>query len=166
MKKIKFMKQKIKFTGLLLSVFMSITAFGQVNVNINLGKPVAQEQWYGTDNNYYYLPEQGVYYNVSRRVYVYPDGGNWLYAKKLPSRYGSYSYRSSKYVVIRERSPFVRDNEIKTRYANGNNPKAQGRHDNGNHNGSKTVIKRTVHSSHGNGNSSGNNGKAGGKGKH
>jgi hypothetical protein len=132
------MKKIILLTGILFSLFADYSA--QAQVTINLGKPVAREPWYATDNNYYYLPEQGVYYNVSRRAYIFPDGGNWLYANRLPSRYGNYTYRTSQYVRVNERSPFMRDDYYKQKYYKGNNPKAQGRHDNGNRNGAARQV--------------------------
>jgi hypothetical protein len=138
------MKKIILLTGVLFSLFTSYNAEAQVNVNVNLGRPVVQESWYASDKNYYYLPEQGVYYNVQRRAYIFPENGQWLYANRLPSRYGNYTYRSSQYVRISEPSPFKRDDVYRQKYYKGNNPKAQGRHDNGNHNGaykSKTVIQ-------------------------
>ena len=129
------MKKILLVAAVLFSI--SATNSAQAQVNVHVGKPVVKEQWYSRDNSYYYLPEQGVYYNVQRKVYVFPENGQWLYANRLPSRYGSYSYRNSQYVRINDRSPFDRDNEYRQKYYKGNNPKAQGRHDNGNHNGAK-----------------------------
>ena len=130
--------------GLAFSLCATFNSQAQVRVSVNIGTPVMQQSWYANDNDYYYMPEQGVYYNVRRRVYVYPDGGRWLFASQLPSRYGNYTYRNSRYVQVRDRSPFNRDNDYKQRYqvnnnrggyGNGNNPHYNGRHDNGNHYG-------------------------------
>lgn len=91
-------------------------AQAQVNVNVNFGTPVAQSPWYTTDDNYYYLPEQGVYYNVDRRMYVFRENDQWLYARNLPSRYNGYNYRNSHYVIVRDRNPFGYHNVYSTRY--------------------------------------------------
>lgn len=102
---------------MVLSLCLATDAGAQVHVKVNLGIPVSRESWYSTDNDYYYLPEQGVYYNVRRKVYVYPENGTWVYRRTLPSRYGSYSIRTSHYVKIHDRSPFNRDNDYKQRYS-------------------------------------------------
>lgn len=123
------MKKVLVFTGLLFSLTTSFSSNAQVHVNVQFGTPVVQERWYASDNDYYYLPEQGVYYNVRRKVYVYPEGGKWLYANRLPSRYGNYSYRSSKYVRVRDRSPFDKDNDYRKRYYRGKNENNNNRND-------------------------------------
>jgi hypothetical protein len=127
------------------------TAQAQVRVNVNIGTPVAQSPWYSTDDDYYYLPEQGVYYNVNRRVYVYQDNNQWMYAQNLPSRYNGLTWKKSHYVRVRDRSPFNYHNSYSKKYGrnyNGghvtyrrdmdgrtNNGRGNNGHDNGNHNG-------------------------------
>ena len=81
------MKKILLVAAVLFS--MSATNSAQAQVSVHVGRPVVKEQWYSRDNSYYYLPEQGVYYNVQRKVYVFPENGQWLYANRLPSRYGS-----------------------------------------------------------------------------
>ncbi len=120
-------------------------ASAQVHINVSIGAPVVQQPWYGYDDDYYYMPEQDVYYNVSRRVYVYPEAGRWMYASRLPERYHGYSWNSGRYYRIRGRAPFDRDNYYRQQYAQGydrrdyrgegGNPHMRGRHDNGRHNG-------------------------------
>jgi hypothetical protein len=138
------MKKIMVLAGLAFSLFATFDSQAQVRVSLNIGTPVVQQSWYANDNDYYYMPEQGVYYNVRRRVYVYPESGRWMYANQLPSRYGNYTYRNSRYVQVRDRSPFDRDIDYQQRYrvdnnrggyGNGNNPHYNGRHDNGNHYG-------------------------------
>jgi hypothetical protein len=123
-KKPRKMKKILFLAGLALSLGSSINSEAQVRVSLNIGRPVTQQPWYANDNDYYYLPEQGVYYNTRRRVYVYPENGAWLTASRLPARYGNYGYTRSKYVRVRDRSPFDRDNDYRTKY---------GRRDNDNH---------------------------------
>lgn len=110
--------KRILFAALLaFSTAATVTeARAQVRVNVNIGTPVRQSPWYGTDDNYYYLPEQGVYYNVTRRVYVYRNGNQWVYAPNLPSRYNGYSWRSSNYVRVKDRNPFDFHNTYASRY--------------------------------------------------
>lgn len=127
------MKKLAILTTLILGLGTSFSGNAQVRVNVNIGTPVVHERWYSSDNDYYYLPEQGVYYNVRRRVYVYPEGGRWMYANRLPGRYGNYTYRTSHVVRIHERSPFNRNDVYRRRYYRGEN--RHERHDNGRHNG-------------------------------
>ena len=106
------MKNRLAFAFLLFgsTVTFQNIAQAQVQVNVNLGTPVSQSPWYATDDNYYYLPEQGVYYNVPKRVYVFPEGNQWVYAPNLPARYNGYGYGKSHYVQVRDRSPFNNHN--------------------------------------------------------
>jgi hypothetical protein len=124
------MKKLIVLSTLILGLCSSFHADAQVQVNVNIGTPVVQERWYSSDNDYYYLPEPGVYYNVRRRVYIYPEGGRWVYGRHLPGRYGNYTYRTSRVIRIHERSPFNHNDQYRKRYYRGNN-----HHDNGRHNG-------------------------------
>ena len=126
------MKKIVLLAGMVLSLGAAVKSDAQVRVSLQIGQPVVQQSWYSRDNDYYYLPEQGVYYNVRRKVYVYPENGSWVYASRLPSRYGNYSYRSSRYVRVRDRSPFDRDNVYRQRYQSNYGGY---RHDNGNHRG-------------------------------
>ena len=88
----------------------------QVRVNVNIGTPVRQSPWYASDDNYYYLPEQGVYYNVNRRMYVFQNNNQWVYAPNLPSRYRGFNWKNSHYVQVRDRSPFDYHNAYASRY--------------------------------------------------
>ncbi len=127
------MKKIILLAGLALNLFASFDSQAQVKVSVQFGTPVIHQPWYANDNDYYYLPEQGVYYNVRRRVYVYPEGNAWLFADRLPSRYGNYSYRSSQYVKLRDRRPFERDADYRSRYYGRHRGYGRGgRWDNGN----------------------------------
>lgn len=111
--------KKILAAALLLfgtAASMPTDAQARVSVNINIGTPVTQSPWYATDDDYYYLPEQGVYYNVSRRVYVYNESGRWMYARNLPGRYNGFSWNKSNYVRIRDRSPFNYNNVYANRF--------------------------------------------------
>ena len=130
------MNKIVLLAGLAMSLCASPDSQAQVHINVQIGAPVVQQPWYANDNDYYYMPEQGVYYNVRRKVYVYPEGGKWLYADRLPSRFGNYSYRNSHYVRVRDRSPFDRDNDYRQRYHSNNggdhndHRNGQGNHDN------------------------------------
>ena len=124
------MKNLFITTGIALLVLMGSNCIAQISVNIQIGKPIIQERWYTTDHNYYYLPEEGIYYNVNRRVYVFPYEGVWVYSRTLPPSYGNYSYRTSRYVRIREAKPFERDNHFRQKYYSGHRKDGKG-HDRG-----------------------------------
>ncbi len=119
------MKRLIICFALAIGVLAAEKSSAQVRVNIDIGRPVASEPWYGVDDDYYYMPDYGVYYNVQRRVYVYPDNGRWVYGSSLPSSYGHVTYRRAHHVRIHERSPFDRDDDYRVKY----------KHDNGKHKG-------------------------------
>lgn len=109
--------KKLLFASLLaLGLGASLPGSAQVRINLSFGTNSRYQPWYAKDNNYYYLPEQGVYYNVTNRMYVYPENGNWYYARTLPSRYNGYTYRQSRYVPLRDVAPFTHHETIVTRY--------------------------------------------------
>ena len=144
------MKKTVLLAGLALSLCTSFKSEAQVRVNINIGTPVTQG-WYANDDDYYYMPEQGVYYNVRRRAYVYPEGGGWMYANRLPPRSGDYCYANSHYQRVRARAPFYRNDYYRSQYGvayndhHGNYIHDHDRHNNGKHRGGN-----------GNGNGNGN----------
>jgi hypothetical protein len=109
-----------------LSLFAGFRTEAKVNINVQLGAPVVQQPWFASDNDYFYMPNQGVYYNVRRQVYVYPEAGRWNYARRLPARYGNVSYSSVRTVRIHDRSPFDRDNDNRRRYVVVNNDNRRG----------------------------------------
>jgi hypothetical protein len=134
------MKKILILAGLALSLGSSFSSEAQVRINVQIGAPVIQQSWYDVDDDYYYMPDQGVYYNVRRQVYVYPYGGNWVYANRLPSSYGNCSYNSVRYYRIHDRSPFARHGYYRNQYpvgygGGGYRDNGYRRHDNGNHNG-------------------------------
>src|SRR5688572_19073097 len=99
------MKKILMLTGLALCLGSSFSIEAQVRINVQIGAPVIQQSWYDVDDDYYYMPDQGVYYNVRRQVYVYPYGGNWVYGPSLPPSYGGYTYGSGRYYRINGRAP-------------------------------------------------------------
>jgi hypothetical protein len=113
----RLMKKIVLLAGLAFGLCTSFQSEAQVRVNIQIGAPVVQQSWYNNDDDYYFMPDQGVYYNVRRRVYVYPQGGSWVYANRLPSRYGNVTYGNSRYYRVRERAPFSRNDYYRRRYA-------------------------------------------------
>jgi len=160
------MKKIVLLAGVALSLCTSFKSEAQVRVNIQIGAPVAQQSWYANDDDYYYMPDQGVYYNVRRRVYVYPESGNWVYATRLPARYGHYTYSNSRYQRIRARAPFSRNEYYRNQYAvahngqRGNNTGGYDRRDNNNRgsngNGNRNDRDNRNNGDRNNGNNNGN----------
>lgn len=110
----------------------------RVNINISFGTPVMQQPWYAADNDYIYMPDQGVYFNTRRQVYVFQDGGRWCTAQRLPARFGNVSYRNVRNVRMHDFRPFERDADNRRRFAmnqngsfRGDNHFAQGNNNNG-----------------------------------
>ncbi len=130
------MKKILLLAALSISLLGATSATAQVRVNINVGAPVARQSWYSYDDDYYYMPDQDCYYNVRRQVYVYLEGGGWVYAPALPQRYGGYNYNTVRSYRVRARAPFDRNDYYRRQYATAYN--GDYRHDNGNHNGWNT----------------------------
>jgi len=114
------MKKFFLLAGLALSLGATMKADAQVRINVNIGNPmpVMQQSWYGNDCDYYYMPDQGVYYNVNRNMYVWPNGGNWMCGPALPPSYGNCSWGNSRYYSFRGRSPFMRNDYYRNYYGN------------------------------------------------
>lgn len=111
------MKKLIISAALALScIGAAIRIDAQVRASASFGSPVTNAMCYSSNDRYYYLPEQGVYYNASRRVYVYPENNNWFFSSTLPDRYNGYNWRRSHYVITRERAPFMHHEEYEGRY--------------------------------------------------
>lgn len=111
----------MKRKGLLLlfglTLMLSAPALAQVNINVHTGKPVYRQPIYQEVADYYYLPDYGVYYNVPRKVYVYQERGQWVYARRLPKRYGyHHDWRRTHFVRMHERAPFLRNDYYHRRY--------------------------------------------------
>lgn len=108
---------KILFVfALLFAVGRPATA--QVNVNVNMGAPQYRQPIYHEVADYYYLPDYGVYYNVNRKMYFYPEHGRWVYARRLPKRYGfHHDWRRTHFVRMHERAPFFRNDYYHRKYS-------------------------------------------------
>ncbi len=112
------MKRIALLAGLMLSLCSAFSTEAQVRVRINFGSPVVAQPWFAQDQDYFFLPGPGVYYNVRRRVYVYPENGAWLFARRLPARYGACSYENTRYYRVRDYHPFERHDYYRNQYRN------------------------------------------------
>lgn len=110
------MKKIALIAAIGLSLFTGFRSEARVNINVQLGAPVMQQSWYANDRDYVYMPDYGVYYNTRRQVYIFPESGRWMTARRLPNRFGNVNYRSVRTVTIRDSRPFDRDNEYRRRY--------------------------------------------------
>ncbi|QJD95920.1 hypothetical protein HH214_08550 [Mucilaginibacter robiniae] len=118
----------IAATIALSSLAFSQAANAQINfsVGINIGNqpdwgPVGYNQ-----ANYYYMPDIDTYYDVNTHQFVYFNGGQWINAYDLPSRYSNYDLYNGYKVVINDRTPWTHANVYRSRYAS-----FRGRHDQG-----------------------------------
>jgi hypothetical protein len=88
--------------------FGSSDAQVNVGVNINIGR---QPVWgpVGYDYvDYYYIPDIDVFYYVPTHRWVYLNGGHWIFAARLPARYGHYDLYTLHKEVINEDRPYLR----------------------------------------------------------
>ena len=111
------MKKLIILSVLVFASFAYKAADAQININISIGN---QPEWGPagyTNADYYYLPDIDVYYHISNRTYTYQEGNRWVTRIALPARYNHYNLYKGYKVVINEPTPWLRANEIRSRYA-------------------------------------------------
>ena len=84
------------------------------------GEPVQVDQapvFADDDDDFYYLPDVGAYYDVDSQCYFYFNGYNWISAAYLPGEYRYYDWRNARRFEVRERRPFMRDDFYRERYS-------------------------------------------------
>lgn len=111
------MKKILLISTICLGAFCGKTE-AQLRFNVNIG---LQPAWGPTGYdyvNYYYLPDLGVYYDVSRGLFVYFDLGQWNFSSVLPARFGNYDLYHSYKVVVNDRNPWIRNDYYRTHYNN------------------------------------------------
>jgi hypothetical protein len=123
------MKKIALLAGIAFSLLTSVSSQAQVRISFNMGLPVVQQTWYDYDDDYYYMPEVEAYYNVRRGLYIYPDNGGWVTANCLPPRYNGYTYGSGRYIRVRDRAPFSRNDYYRRQYATNYNGGHRGYND-------------------------------------
>lgn len=112
------MKKLILLAVLLTSGLLSQKAEAQVSFRFNIG---IQPVWgpAGYDHvEYYYLPEIEAYYYVPTRQYIYLYNGRWITRGYLPQRYRNFDLYSTRKIVINEPKPYMRHNEMRSKYSN------------------------------------------------
>jgi hypothetical protein len=119
------MKKLVTLFSFVLSMafVQQSTAQIRINANINIG---SQPLWgpVGYDYvDYYYLPDVDVYYNVPQRRFIYLDGGRWIFAASLPTRFGNINLYSVPKVVINEPRPYLRADVYRVKYKGWKGPK-------------------------------------------
>lgn len=102
------MKKIALIAALGLSLLSGFRSDARVNINVSFGIPVVQQSWYANDNDYVYMPDQGVYYNTRQQMYVFQDGGQWCTAQRLPARFGSMNYMNVRTTRVHDFRPFER----------------------------------------------------------
>lgn len=90
----------------LLSFLCPQENYAQIKVNVNIG---SQPVWGPTGYDYakfYYLPDLDMYYDVSRKEYMYNENNRWVYINHLPDRYRNYDLFKGYKVVFKEDRPY------------------------------------------------------------
>lgn len=118
--------KKLIVLGLLGVIgWMPFKASAQISVSLNIGsQPLWGPVGYDHVDNYY-LPDIECYYDVPRRQFIYMDGGRWIYASNLPSRYRGYDLYSGYKVVINSRDPYRNFNHHRVSYGRYRNNRSQ-----------------------------------------
>jgi hypothetical protein len=88
--------------------------------------PWAPAHGYRTKHHYYYYPGPGVYYDVDRKIYFYPQGSEWRVSASLPVgiRLDVHSYTV---LDMDADKPYVYHGEVAKRYPPGQLKKAEGK---------------------------------------
>jgi hypothetical protein len=109
-------KKSIYIFALLAGTFLFNAANAQVSIRFNIG---VQPIWgpVGYDYvDYYYLPDIEVYYYVPQHQFIYQEGGVWITASSLPSRYGTFDLYQAHKVVINEPKPYLHHETHSSKY--------------------------------------------------
>lgn len=113
------MKKILLFSGFILGsiLFQEASAQLRISIRANIGsQPVWGPSGYDRAE-YYYLPEIDVFYNVSRRQYVYEQRGRWVFSASLPRQYRNYDLYSGYKVVVNDNRPYRNAGMYRTKYA-------------------------------------------------
>ena len=113
------MKKILLLSGFILGsiLFQEASAQLRISIRANIGsQPVWGPSGYDRAE-YYYLPEIDVFYNVSRRQYVYEQRGRWGFRASLPRQYRNYDLYSGYKVVVNDNRPYRNAGMYRTKYA-------------------------------------------------
>ena len=136
------MKKLIILSAIAMSGLFYNTAYAQIRVHLGFGfgphrvvyaaAPVVVEQApvyeqaapaynepaqvYNNNDDYYYLPDVGAYYDVTAQCYYYNDGANWVSAAYLPGEYRGYDWRNARRFEVREPRPYLHDDFYRSRF--------------------------------------------------
>jgi hypothetical protein len=87
---------------------------GQIAAEVPVYRENPNENYYN-DDDYYYLPDVGAYYDVTAQSYYYNDGYNWVSAAYLPG-YRDYDWRNARRYEVRTTRPYLHDDFYRSRY--------------------------------------------------
>ena len=121
------MKKLVLLSAIAISGFMINTADAQIGIRASIGYapqraiyatyPAAVQAPVNDDgDDYYYLPDLGVYYNVTDQDYVYFDGYEWITAEYLPGQYHDYDWRNARRFEVRAERPYMNDDFYRSKY--------------------------------------------------
>lgn len=112
--------KKIIFTAAIILSCLSVKiANAQVrfSIGVNIG---SQPEWgpVGYDHaDYYYMPDVDAYYDVNAHQYVYLNNNVWVHDAYLPGPYRNYDVYHGYKVVVNQRTPWMRNDYYRNRYA-------------------------------------------------
>lgn len=113
------MKKILLLSGFILGsiLFQEASAQLRISIRANIGsQPVWGPSGYDRAE-YYYLPDIDVFYNVSRRKYVYEQRGRWVFSANLPRQYRNYNLYSGYKVVVNDNRPYRNAGMYRSKYA-------------------------------------------------
>jgi hypothetical protein len=72
---------------------------------------------YDGNDDYYYLPDEDAYYDVTDQCYYYLNGDNWVSAAYLPG-YDNFDWRTARRYEIRQPRPYLDNDFYRQKYFN------------------------------------------------
>jgi hypothetical protein len=103
-----------------LFLFAGMCSFNPANAQINVSVNISSQALWGPVGydyvEYYYLPEEDVFYYVPTGEFIYFDNGKQFFVTSLPPSYTVNLYTTYK-VVVNEPKPYLQHTTYITKYA-------------------------------------------------
>ena len=73
---------------------------------------------YRDQTRHIYFPQQNIYYDLQKEVYMYDDGGLWFVIKSVPEKYKNINLRKSPQVqlFLNTDAPYTENETHRTKY--------------------------------------------------
>ena len=109
-------------TGITATLILLFTVILQINTMAG-PPPWAPAHGYKAKTRYVYFPQQNIYYDLKKNVYIYPQGPSWSFGISLPTIFGNINLGSQRQVELYyySENPEKYNKQHKTKYVVVNN---------------------------------------------